>query len=66
MSLCRVFGEDGHDFMPIKFMYMMVQISFFGDSIIFYFASFLAKEIHVVLIGIAKGKIEEPLVGTQC
>ena len=59
MTLCRVFGEDEQNFMPIKFMYMMTQISSFGVDIIFDFASYIAKEIHIVLNGIAKRKVEK-------
>ena len=59
MTLCKAFSEDEQEFMPINFMYMMVQISSFGVDIIFQFAYFLAEEIHVGLIGIAEGKIEK-------
>lgn len=45
---------------------MMVQISSYGVDIIFDFSTFLAEEIHVGLIGIAKGKIEKLLVSTLC
>ena len=58
MTLCRVFGEDEQKFIPIKFMYMMIQISSFGVDIIFHFASYLEEEIRVGLVGIAKRKIE--------
>ncbi|MEG7793080.1 hypothetical protein U2520_15210, partial [Listeria monocytogenes] len=58
-SLCRVFGKDEEEFMPVDFMYMVIQISSFGVDIIFDFASYLANEIHSGLIGIAKGKVEQ-------
>ena len=58
-TLCRVFGEDEEDFMLVSFMYMVTQISSFCVDIIFYFYSYLAKEIHNGLIGIAKGKVEK-------
>ena len=45
--------------MPIDLMYMMIQIDSFGVDIIFYFASFLAKEIHNGLVEIAKGKLDK-------
>ena len=57
MTLCRVFGEDEHNIMPISFMYMIAQISSFSVDVIFYFLSYLAEEIHTGLFGIAKGKI---------
>ena len=60
MSLCRVFGEDEQSYMHVSFMYMMVLIFYFGVDVIFYFASFLAKEIHNGLIGIAKSSVEKP------
>lgn len=60
-TLCRVLGEDEQDFMPIDLMYMMIQIASFGVDVIFYFASFLAKEIHNGLVGIAKGKLDKNL-----
>ena len=44
--------------MPIKFMYMMTQISSFDVDIIFYFSSYIVEEIHVGLVGIVKGKVE--------
>lgn len=59
MTLCKVFGEDELEFVPINFMYIMVKISSFSVDIIFLFASFLAEEIHIGLIGIAKGKFEK-------
>lgn len=59
MNLCRVFGEDEQNFMPINFMYVIAQISSFNADIIFYFASYLAEDIHTGLVGIAKGKVEE-------
>ena len=40
-------------------MYMMIQITSFGVDVVFYFATYLAKEIHVGLVGIAKGKVEK-------
>ena len=58
-TLCRVIGEDEQDSMPIGLMYMMVQIASFGVDVIFYFASYLAEEIHTGLVGIAKGKVEK-------
>ena len=45
--------------MPINFMYMMVQITFFRVDVVFYFVTYLAKQIHVGLVGIAKGKVEK-------
>ena len=45
--------------MPVSLMYMMVQIASFGVDVIFYFASYLAEEIHTGLVGIAKGKVEK-------
>ena len=45
--------------MPISFMYMMVQITPFGVDVVFDFATYLAEEIHVGLVGIAKGKMEK-------
>ncbi len=45
--------------MPIGLMYMMVQIASFSVGVIFDFASFLAKEIHIGLVGLAKGKVEK-------
>ena len=59
MTLCKVFGEDEEDFMPMSFMYMITQISSFGVEIIFDFASYLADEIHSGLVGIEKGKVEK-------
>ena len=59
MTLCKVFGDDECEFMPITFIYMMIQISSFGVDIIFYFGSLIVEEIHIGLIGIAKGKIEK-------
>lgn len=58
-TLCRVFGEDEQDFMHIGLMYMMVQIASFGIDIIFDFASYLAEEVHIGLLAIAKGKVEK-------
>ena len=57
-TFCRVFGEDEEYFMPVSFMYMVTKISSFGVEIIFDFSSYLAKEIHNGLVGIAKGKVE--------
>lgn len=57
MTFCRVFGEDGHNFMPINFMYIMDQISSFGVDIIFDFSSYIVEEIHIRLVGIAKSKV---------
>ena len=34
-TLCRVFGEDEHNAMPINFMYMMIQITSFGVNFVF-------------------------------
>ena len=45
--------------MPINFMYMMDQISSFGMDIIFDFASYIAEEIHIRLVGMAKSKAEK-------
>ena len=45
--------------MPISLMYMMVQIASFGVDVIFDFASYLVEEIHIGLVGIAKGKVEK-------
>ena len=57
--MCRVFVEDEHNFMPIKFMYMMTQIYSFGVDIIFDFASYIVEEINIRLVGIAKIKVEK-------
>lgn len=54
MTLCRVFGEDEQSFMPIKFMYMMTQISSFGVDIVFDYASYIVEEIHIGLVGTTK------------
>lgn len=59
MTLCRVFGEDEQNFVPIKFMYMMTQISSFSVDIIFDFTSYIVEEIHIGLNGIAKIKVEK-------
>lgn len=59
-TLCRCFGEDEQRVMPISFMYMMIQITFFGVNFVSDFASYLVQEIHVGLVGIAKGKVEKP------
>ena len=56
-TLCRVIGEDEQEFMPIGLMYMMIQIASFGVDVIFDFASFLAEEIHMGLVEIAKGNL---------
>lgn len=45
-SLCRVFERDEEEFVLVDFMYMIIQISSFGVNIVFYFASYLAEEIH--------------------
>ena len=45
--------------MPISFMYMMIQITSFEVDVVFDFATYLAKEIHVGLVGIAKGNVEK-------
>ena len=45
-TLCKVFGQDEEEFIPISFMYMITQISSFGVEIIFDFSSYLADEIH--------------------
>ena len=45
--------------MPINFMYMMILITSFGLDVIFYFSNYLAEEIHVGLVRIAKGKMEK-------
>ena len=45
--------------MPISLMYVMIQITSFGVDVVFCFATYLAKEIHVGLVGIAKGKVEK-------
>lgn len=58
-TLCHVLGEDEHDFMPVDLMYMMIQIASFSIDVIFDFASFLAEEIHIGFIGIARGKVEK-------
>ena len=58
-TLCQVFGEDEKNFMPISFMYMITQIASFGVDVIFYFASYIAEEIHIGLVGIAKGKVHK-------
>ena len=59
MTLCWVFGEDEENFVPIKFMYMLIQISSFGVDIIFDFTSYLVEEIHMGLVRIVKGKVEK-------
>jgi hypothetical protein len=59
-TLCRVFGEDEGEFMPVSFMYMITQLSSFSVDIVFDFASYLANEIHSGLVGITKGKVEKP------
>ena len=59
MTMSSIFGEDEQNFMPIKFMYIMTQISSFGVDIIFDFASYIAEEIHVGLVGIEKRKVEK-------
>ena len=59
MTLCRVFGEDGQTIIPISFKYKIAHISSFGVDVIFYFMSYLAKEIHIGLVGISKGKVEK-------
>ena len=59
MTLCRVFGEDEHNVMPISFMYMIDHTYSFGVDVIFYFASFLVEEIHIGLVGISKGKVDK-------
>ena len=58
MTLCSVFGEDEQSFMPIKFMYVMALISFYGVDIIFFFSSYIVEEIHIGLVGIWKRKME--------
>ena len=58
--MCRVFGEDEQNAMPISFMYMMIQITFFRVDVVFDFATYLVEEIQVGLVGIAKGKVEKP------
>lgn len=45
--------------MPISFMYMMIQITSIGVDVVFDFATYLAEEIHVGLVGIAKEKVEK-------
>jgi hypothetical protein len=59
MNLCRVFGKDEHNFMPIKFMYMMTQISSFCVNIVFDFVSYIVEEINIGLVGIEKSKKEK-------
>lgn len=59
MALHRAFGEDEPGYRFIKFMYMMVHISSFGFDVIFNFVQNLANEIHNVMIGISKGKLEK-------
>ena len=39
---------------------MMVQILQYGMDLIFYFASYLAEEIHTRLIGISKTRVDKP------
>ena len=58
-TLCQVSGEDEKNAMPTSFMYMMIQITSFGVDFVFDFANYLAEEIHVGLVGIAKGKVEK-------
>ena len=42
---------------------IMAQTLQFGMSTILDFATFLAKEIHIGLVGIAKGKVDKPFFG---
>ena len=60
MCLCKVFGMDKQDYIPIPLMYMMVQILWYGMDTLLYFALCLAKEIHNGLIGISKGRVDKP------
>ena len=60
VCLCKIFGFDEKQHVPAPFVFMMAQIWHYGLSSIFYFASFLAKEIYNGLIGIGKGKLDKP------
>ena len=40
-------------------MYIKIQTFSYGVDIVFYFTSLIVEEVHIGLIGIAKGKIEK-------
>lgn len=63
VSLCKIFGVDEAEQIPGSIVFIMAQTLQFGMSTILDFATFIAKEIHNGLVGIAKGKVDKPFCG---
>ena len=59
-SLCQVLGVDELEQIPGYMVFMMAQILQYGLTSIFYFATFLAEEIHKGFICIVKEEFENP------
>ena len=60
VSLCKIFGMDEAKQILGLIVLIMAQTLQFGMSTILDFATFLAKEIHNGLVGIAQGKVDKP------
>ena len=60
VSLCKIFGIDEVEQILGSIVLIMAQTLQFGMSSILDFATFLAREIHNGLVGIAKGKVDKP------
>ena len=60
ISLCKILGVVETDHVPGYLVMMMAQILQYGLTSIFYFATYLAEQIHHGLIRIAKGELDKP------
>ena len=60
ISLCKILGVVDTDHVPGYLVMMMAQILQYGLTFIFYFSTYLAKQIHQGLIRIAKGELDKP------
>ena len=65
-TLCKIFIMDDQDYIKGSIVLIIAQTLQFGMSSILYFASFLAKEIHNGLIGIAQGEVNRPFFWHSC
>ena len=60
LSLCRVLDIEEIDHVPGYLVFMMAQILQYGMTSIFYFPTYLADQINIGLIRIAKGEMDRP------